>query len=257
MRAFFGQDALAEPGVAVTVPVLRPLSGDNFDPRAEATVALKSDDEGREVRRPIYGEVLHVADYQSAEQVFLLLREQGARKTTLLQDSDALGKWNDNPCLVCIGSPFVNATIGELLRLDAGGAWISGNRISDTLDTYRVVVRRPEHLTLGVDKDHAIGVIARLPNPARPGDWVVGGWGDRAESTYETARYLRVEFKRITGFSAPGVPLIALLAIRGYKLNVAELMYAAADRAILRNDDLLRMYDRSGMVPEPEPASSD
>ena len=253
LRAFFGQDALGGAGIAVSVPVLRPLSGDNFDPQAEATVALKSDDAGREVRRPIYGEVLHLADYQSAEQVFALLREQGARNSTLVQDSEALGGWSERPCLVCVGSPFVNATFGELLRLDDdAGARITGNRASDTLDTYRVEMRQPENLSLGVEKDYAIGVIARLRNPAKQGDWVVGVWGDRAESTFETARYFRTNFRSIAGFHARDVPLIVLLAIRGSRLNVAELMYAATDRVLMRNDELLRRYVRSGSVSERE-----
>jgi hypothetical protein len=257
LRTFFGQDALIGPGIAVTVPVLRPLSGDNFDPHAEATIALKSDDAGREVRRPIYGEVLHLADYQSADQVFALLREQGARKTTLLPDSEALGRWADNPCMICLGSPFVNATLGELLMLDPVGDQISGNRTSDTLDSYRVEVYQPERLSLGVDKDHAIGVIARLSNPTKPGNWVVGVWGDRAESTFETARYLRDNFKQIAGLSARGVRFIALLAIRGRKLSVVELMYAANDRVLMRKDDLLGTYDRSGVTSHPETVGPD
>jgi hypothetical protein len=252
LRAFLGRDALTEPGIAVTVPVLRPLTSDNFDPNAEATIALKSDDTGQEVRRPIYGEVLHLADYQSAEQIFALLREQGARRTTLLPDADALGKWTDNPCVICLGSPFVNATLGELLTLDGTGEQIYADRTSDTLDSYRVEVHQPERLTLGVDKDHAIGVIVRLGNPAKPGDWVVGVWGDRVESTYETARYFHRNFKQIAGLAAPSLCLTALLAVRGRRLNITELMYAATDHVLMRKEDLLRSYDRSGATSRPE-----
>jgi hypothetical protein len=246
LRRFFGADALGKGGIAITVPVLRPLSADNFDSHAQTTIALKTDDAGRDVRRPIYGEVLHLNDYDSAEEMFALLRELGATRAKLLQDSEPLGRWDENPCLICLGSPFVNATIGELLRLaeDAGSAPISGSRVSDTLDTYRVVVDGPERLTLGVDEQHALGVIARLPHPSREGNWVIGVWGCRAESTLAAARYLHREFRQIAGLAEVRRPLIVLLAIRGQKWDRVDVMYAASDRVLSQQDELLRIYDR-------------
>ena len=83
----------------------------------------------------------------------------------------------------------MNAALGELARLseDVDGAWITGTRTSPTLDTYRVIIRKPLPLVVGVDQTHALGVIVRLPNPSSQGNWVVGVWGCRAQSTYATA----------------------------------------------------------------------
>jgi hypothetical protein len=250
LRQFFGTDALNDPGILVTVPVLRPLSKDNFDPSAKATVALKSDDSGKDVRRPIYGEVLHLDDYESAEEIFRLLRGLGAKRTSLIPDSQALGNWDRYRCLVCLGSPFVNASLGELLRAAAteGQAPITGSRESDTLDSYRVVLSQPETLTLGVDEDHAMGVIARLAHPLMTDNWVIGVWGCRAESTRATARYLHREFKKISQLAEAHKRLIILLAVQGRQHDIVSVMYAASDRQLSRNDELLRVYDRAMAV---------
>lgn len=250
LRQFFGEDALSDPGILVTVPVLRPLSKDNFDRTAEATVALKSDDTGKDVRRPIYGEVLHLDDYESAEEIFGLLRELGAKRTSLIPDSQALANWDRYRCLVCLGSPFVNASLGELLRTaaDDGRMPIVGSRESDTLDSYRLILSEPETLTLGVDEEHALGVVARLPHPLEANDWVLGVWGCRAESTYATARYLHREFKTIASLAEAHKRLIVLLAIRGQQHDIARVMYAATDHELARNDELLRPYDRAAAV---------
>jgi hypothetical protein len=247
LRSFFGADALGEVGIVVTAPVLKPLSRDNFNANAEVTTALKSDESGEEVRLPVYGEVLHLADYESAEEIFALLRKLGAKRTRLLQDSKALGTWQENPCMVCLGSPFMNATLGELLGLarDEGNAPISGNRASKTLDTYRLLVREPDSLTLGVDQQHALGVIVRLANRKRPSNWVIGVWGDRAESTYAAASYLRREFKAVAVLAEKGKPLTVVLSIRGLGFKDVSIMYAATDRELSRDQVLLDKYDRS------------
>ena len=159
--------------------------------------------------------------------------------------------------MICLGSPFVNATLGELLRLadDAGGAGINATRVTDTLESYRVTLRAPDAMTLGVDKAHAIGVIARLPNPSKPEDWVIGVWGDRAESTRAAARYLRGHFKNVVQSAPRTTSLIGLLAVRGNELSAVEMMYRATDRVLSRNDELLRWYDRTHLPPNPSTTS--
>ena len=244
LRRFLGKDALSEQGVTVTVPIYHPLVYDNFQGAAEVTMARKTDESGQELRRPIYGDVLHFDDYRSAQEIFELLADLGARGVELRGDSDFLGHWADSPCVICLGSPFVNAALGELGKLseDVDGAWVTGTRTSPTLDTYRVVIRRPQHLVLGVDQTHALGVIVRLPNPSLPGNSVVGVWGCRAQSTYATACFLRRSFMEFAaGADAP--PSVMLLAVRGQNLNVVDPMYVATDGVIVkRNDDLLRWY---------------
>jgi hypothetical protein len=249
LRSFFGPDAVGDQGIAVTVPVYHPLAEDNFDMTAPVTMARKTDENGRDVERPIYGDVLHFDDYNSAQEVFALLRELGARGVQLQRDSEFLGHWDERPCVVCIGSPFVNAALGELARLseDTDSAWVSGTRSSPTLDTYRVVIRRPQHLALGVDQTHALGVIVRLPNPSSLANSVVGIWGCRAQSTYATTRYLHRSFKEIAGEAAMA-PTVVLLAVRGENFNVVDRMYVAIDGVAERNDKLLRWYLR------PDPA---
>jgi hypothetical protein len=246
LRTFFGTDALGDQGITVTVPVYHPLAQDNFDPTVQVTLARKTDEDGHEVERPIYGDVLHFDDYNSAQQIFTLLREFGAKSVQLQRDSEFLGHWDERPCVVCLGSPFVNAALGELARLseDTGSVWVSGTRSSPTLDTYRVVVRTPQFLALGVDRTHALGVIVRLPNPSSPANSVVGIWGCRAESTYSTARYLHRSFRDIIG-STGTAPTVVLLACRGQNLDVVDTMYIAADGVVIeRKDDLLRLYLR-------------
>ena len=125
-------------------------------------------------------------------------------------------------------------------------AWISGARSSSTLDTYRVIVRRPQELALGVDQTHTLGVIVRIPNPFVPTNSIVGIWGCHAESTYATARYLHRSFKTIVGEEVS--PSVVLLAVRGQKFNVVDPMYIATDTNVERSDDLLRWYLR------PDPA---
>jgi len=241
---FLGKDALGEQGITVTIPIYHPLVYDNFQGTAEVTMTRKTDENGQELLRPVYGDVLHFDDYKSAQEIVDLLGGLGARGVELRGDSDFLGHWVDRPCVVCLGSPFVNAALGELGKLseDVDGAWVTGTRTSPTLDTYRVVIRRPQHLVLGVDQTHALGVIVRLPNPSSEGNSVVGVWGCRAQSTYATARFLRRSFMEFAaGADAP--PTVMLLAVRGQNLNVVDPMYVATDGVIVkRNDDLLRLY---------------
>jgi hypothetical protein len=246
LRRLLGKDALGEQGVTVTVPVYRPLVYDNFQGTAEVTMARKSDENGRELLRPVYGDVLHFDDYKSAQEIFAMLGELGARGVELRRDAEFLGHWSDSPCVICLGSPFVNAALGELGKLseDVDGAWVTGTRASPTLDTYRVVIRRPQHLVLGVDQTHALGVIVRLPNPSSEGNAVVGVWGCRAQSTYATARFLHRQYMRFVG-DAGAVPAVMLLAVRGQNLNVVDPMYVATgDVVATRNDELLRLYLR-------------
>jgi hypothetical protein len=246
LRKFFGTDVLGDQGITVTVPVYHPLADDNFDKSVQVTMARKTDENGQVMERPIYGDVLHFDDYSSAQEVFALLRELGTRSVQLQRDSEFLGQWDERPCVVCLGSPFVNAALGELARLsdDTDSAWVSGTRASPTLDTYRVVVRRPQHLALGVDQTHALGVITRLPNPSSLANSVVGIWGCRAQSTYAAARYLHRSFKEIAG-GTEIAPTVVLLAVRGQNFNVVDPMYVATDGVTKRNDDLLRWYLRS------------
>jgi hypothetical protein len=210
------------------------------------TQGLKVDEEGEMVRRPIYGDVLHFDDYNSAREIFDLLRSLGATGVDLQRDVDFLGRWGETPCVVCLGSPFVNAALGELGQLseDVDSAWMSGTRSSTTLDTYRVVVRKPQHLELGVDQTHALGVIVRLPNPSSSANSVVGIWGDRAESTYATAHYFHKSFPKVAGASDVA-PAVVLLAVRGKNLNFVEPMYVAHDVVVSRNDELLDLYLRT------------
>jgi hypothetical protein len=244
LRRFLGKDALGEQGVTVTVPVYHPLVYDNFQGTAEVTMTRKTDENGQELQRPVYGDVLHFDDYKSAQEIFELLGELGARGVELRGDSEFLGHWGDRPCVICLGSPFVNAALGELGRLseDVDAAWVTGTRSSPTLDTYRVVIRRPQHLVLGVDQTHALGVIVRLPNPSSQGNSVVGVWGCRAQSTHATARFLHRSFMEFAG-GADASPTVMLLAVRGQYLNVVDPMYVATDGVVVkRNDDLLRLY---------------
>jgi len=243
---FLGKDALSEQGIAVTVPVYHPLVYDNFQGTAEVTMTRKTDENGQELQRPVYGDVLHFDDYKSAHEIFELLGKLGARGVTLRADSEFLGHWDDSPCVICLGSPFVNAALGNLgsLSKDVDGAWVTGTRTSPTLDTYRVEIQRPQHLVLGVDQTHALGVIVRLANPSSQGNSVVGVWGCRAQSTYATARFLHRSFMDFAG-GADDPPTVILLAVRGQNLNIVHPMYMATDGVVVkRNDDLLRLYLR-------------
>jgi hypothetical protein len=252
LRRFFGKDALGKDGIAVTVPVYHPLVNDNFQGTAEVTMTRKTDENGQEQLRPVYGDVLHFDDYKSAQEIFELLGELGGRDIELRGDAEFLGHWGDRPCVICLGSPFVNAALGELGRLskDVDGAWVVGTRTSPTLDTYRVVIQTPQHLVLRVDQTHALGVIVRLPNPSSQGNSVVGVWGCRAQSTYATARFLHRSFMEFAG-GADAPPTVMLLAVRGQNLNIVDCMYIATDGTVAkRNDDLLHLY----LCPEtPEP----
>jgi hypothetical protein len=244
LRRFLGKDGLEEQGITVTVPVYHPLVYDNFQGAADVTMTRKTDENGQELLRPVYGDVLHFDDYKSAQEIFVLLGELGARRVELRADAEFLGHWGDRPCVVCLGSPFVNAALGELGRLseDVDGVWITGTRASPTLDTYRVIIRKPLPLVVGVDQTHALGVIVRLPNPSSQGNWVVGVWGCRAQSTYATARFLHRSFMELAG-GADDPPTVVLLAVRGQHLNIVDPMYVATDGVVVtRNDHLLRLY---------------
>lgn len=244
LRRVLGKDALGEQGVTVTVPVYEPLVRDNFQGAAQVTMARKTDESGDKVQRPIYGDVLHFDDYRAAQEIMELLGELGARNVNLQRDADFLGHWAESPCVICLGSPFVNAALGELgtLSADVNGAWITGNRTTMTLDTYRVVIEKPQRLVLRVDQTHALGVIVRLPNPSSPENSVIGLWGCRAESTYATARFFHRSFMTFAGGDqAPAA--VMLLAVRGPKLNNADPMYVATDGVVVNhNEDLLRWY---------------
>jgi len=258
LRRFFGAEALGETGIVLSVPVALPLSRDDFDRDAEVTTGHKLDDAGVRVRRPIYGEMLHFDDFKAAEELFALLRELGAKRSELVPDADSLDRWEESPCVVCLGSPFVNATMGELLRLadDDGGAPIAVTRTSDTLDTYRLALRRPTRLTLGVDRAHALGAVVRLPHPSRPGAWVIGVWGCRAASTHATARHLHRHFTQIAAFAEPHKPLVVLLAVLGREREIVKPMYVATDRALLRDERLLCHYDRSPDAGRPDDSAT-
>jgi hypothetical protein len=262
LRRFFGRDALGDAGVTVTAPILIPLTTDPFDPSPDRTVGLKASRTGATRKWPIYGRVMHLDDYTAAEEILALLREQGATRYSVVPDSDSLGRWETTPCVVCIGSPFVNATFSELITLAVGpeGPLITADRASDTLDSYRVRLGGVTPMTLGVDDANAIGVITRLHNPVMPEDAAVGVWGCRAESTLATARYLKRHFNGVVSCVEHGKPLVVLLAVRGEGLNVSDVMLEATDHVLMRDDDLLKLYQRPdgpatpGVLPVAEPA---
>jgi hypothetical protein len=244
LRRVLGKDALGDQGITVTVPVYEPLVRDNFQPGAQVTMARKTDESGDKVERPIYGDVLHFDDYRAAQEILELLGELGARNVKMQRDAEFLGHWAENPCVICLGSPFVNAALGELadLSADVDGAWISGNRTTMTLDTYRVIIEKPQRLVLRVDRTHALGVIVRLPNPSSSENSVIGIWGCRAESTYATASFFHRWLTEFAG-SAEAAPTVMLLAVRGPKLNNADSMYVATEGVVVKRDEkLLRWY---------------
>lgn len=245
LRIVFGDEAVTR--VAVTLPVLDPLTADtSAPPEVEKTVALKTSRRGLSVRLPVYGRLMHLDDYSAADQILALLRGEGAERAELLSDAAALGDWSNNACIVCLGSPFVNATTSELLQLmrDSDQELVSAERASDAIETYRLRISRPEALTLGVDATRGLGLIARLPNPATPRGGVVAVWGCRAETTLATARYLRREFRALAKHVERQKPFLEVLAVRGEGLDVAEPMLIATDRVVARRDDLLRWYVR-------------
>ena len=245
LRGFFGQDALAKSGISVALSVLDPLTDQQFGTTEEPTFAYKTLSKTRKEKWPIYGRTLHLADQEAYVQIHDLLRREGAKDIGLVPDSDALGRWSMSPCVVCLGSPFVNATFLELLQIRGESEpLVTADRPLPTLDSYRVRVREPRRLLLGVDEQDAIGVIARLPNPARPMDFVIGVWGCRAESTRATAAYLRDEFRRVTRWADGAKPLVVLLAIRGARLDVPTLMYVATDEVREEVPSLLAVYAR-------------
>jgi hypothetical protein len=245
LRHFFGQDAL-EAGVSVALSVLDPLTEDQFAPdEEERTMAFKTFSPKHREKWPIYGRTIHLADQDAFVEVRDLLRHEGAKDVRLVPDYEALGKWDEAPCVVCLGSPFVNAAFIELLQVRGEDPpFIDADRPRPTLDSYRVSVREPKRLLLGVDEDNGIGVIVRLPNPARPRDSVVGVWGCRAESTRTAARYFRQSFKQVAGWVERGKPLVVLLAVRGSKLDVPRPMYVATDRIRTEVPNLLDVHRR-------------
>jgi hypothetical protein len=244
LRGFFGQDAL-ESGVSVALSVLDPLTDMQFEAGEERTMAFKIFPRGRKEKWPIYGRTLHLADQDAYVQIHDLLRAEGAKDVRLVPDYEALGRWREAPCVVCVGSPFVNATFTELLQVRAEAEpFITAERPAPTLDSYRVFVREPRRLTLGVDDENAIGVVVRLPNPVRPKDSVVAVWGCRAESTRTAARYLREEFKSVAKRVEHDKPLVVLLAIHGATLDVPRLMYVATDEVREEVPEVLERYLR-------------
>lgn len=251
LRRFFGADALGEAGITITVPILDPLTSDPFDASPLRTVGLKTFRKRTTKRWPIYGRVMHLDDYTAAEEILSLLRAQGSIRYGVLPDSDSLGRWATNPCMLCLGSPFVNATFSELIHLaiGPGGPLISAERASDTLDSYRVLLGGPAPMRLGVTDENAIGVIACLRNPSKPSDAAIGVWGCRSESTLATARYLKRDFKSIAARVEPGKPLVLIIAVRGGGLDICEPMLAVTDRVVLRRDELLALYQSAGAAP--------
>lgn len=245
LRGFFGQDALGEAGISVALSVLDPLTDMQFEPGEERTMAFKVFPRGRKEKWPIYGRTLHLADQDAYVQIHDLLRAEGARNVQLVPDYEALGQWRAAPCVVCLGSPFVNATFTELLQVRGEPEpFITAERPRPTLDSYRVFIREPRRLLLGVDEQNAIGVVVRLPNPAKPKDSVVAVWGCRAESTRTAAQYMREEFRRVARWAGRDQPLVVLLAIRGAMLDVATLMYVATDQVHEEDPKLLQIYLR-------------
>ncbi|MDT3446229.1 MULTISPECIES: hypothetical protein [unclassified Pseudofrankia] len=245
-RRFFGVDVSAR-GASVVLQVLHPLGRSNFDATTEQTTALKVLPDGRQARLPIYGNVLHLDDYQASQEVVELLREHRLPSSRLVADSDVLGQWAANPSAVCIGSPFVNAALAEAINATAGpdGPYITGDRPALTLDTYRVAVRLPDELILGVTVERAIGVIARLPNPACPQGWVIGIFGCRAEATYAAARYLHREFDDVLRWIDRDSPAVVLLAVEGATFGIVRPMYAATVSEVLfQRSELVAYYRR-------------
>ena len=144
LRRFFGQDALGR-GVSVALSVLDPLTEQQFAPGEERTMAFKTFPHGRREKWPIYGRTLHLADQDAYVQLHDLLRHEGAKDVRLVPDYEALGRWSTNPCVVCLGSPFVNATFIELLQVRGEDPpFITAERPQPTLDSYRVFVREPK-----------------------------------------------------------------------------------------------------------------
>jgi hypothetical protein len=244
LRNFFGQDAL-ESGISVALSVLDPLTDQQFEEGEERTMAYKTFPRGRKEKWPIYGRTLHLADQDAYVQIHDLLRAEGAKQVRLVPDYEALGHWRDAPCVVCVGSPFVNAAFTELLQVRAEDEpFVTAERPLPTLDSYRVFVREPRRLALGVDDDNAIGVIVRLPNPVQEKDSVVGVWGCRAESTRTAAQYFREEFKDVAKRVERDKPLVVLLAIHGSGFDVPALMYVATDEVRMEDRKQLECYVR-------------
>lgn len=243
LMSFFGADV-----VSIVVQALRPLSLSFFDKTAEKTIALKVVPSGGSERLPIYGDVLHLDDYRASQEVVELLRQNGGNVDQLLADSDVLGEWATHRNVVCIGSPFVNAALAEVIAVETRpeGPLVTAVRPSDTLDSYRVEIRAPSPVVVGVDADHAVGVIARLRNPADPRGWIVGVWGCRAESTYAAARHLRSAFRTMLPWARQGEPFVVLLAVRGGTFGIVDPMYAiSGNTVVLERPDLLQRYDRT------------
>lgn len=248
LRSFFGAAATRRAAVAVAIPIMNPLTPEYFvgGRKVERTTVLKPSRLGKDERWPVYGRVLHLDDYDASEEVFGLLRDNGAREPVRVPDYEAVGEWRNQPIVVCLGSPFVNAALDELLGLDTEGPRITAHRMTETLESYLVELREPSPLTLGVDHERAIGVIARLPNPETGDGAAVAIWGCRSESTLAAARYLHANFEQVAKWSEPGKPLIVLLAIRGRTWEQVTPMYVATDNTVkIEEPDLVRLYVRS------------
>jgi hypothetical protein len=247
-RRFFGPGVSAH-GASVILQVLNPLGTSNFDATAEQTTALKILPDGRQARLPIYGKVLHLDDYQASQEVVELLREHRLPPSRLLADGDVLGQWAANQEAICIGSPFVNSALAEAINATAGpdGPYITGDRPAATLDTYRVAIRLPTEMIFGVTADRAIGVIARLPNPASRQGRVIGLWGCRAEATYAAARYLHREFDDLLRWFDDDSPTAVVLAVEGATFGIVRPMYVGSvNETLFERPDLITHYRRDG-----------
>lgn len=153
--------------ICVALPTLDPLTTGDFDDSEERTTAIKPASGGERGRVAIHGVMLHLDDYRASHEVAELMRSHGGRVEHVLADVDILGRWNTFRNVVCIGAPRVNSALAEALAADAGDtcpllsfAYPRGN-----LGTYRMVISAPSTLTVGVDADHALGVITVSPTP--------------------------------------------------------------------------------------------
>lgn len=251
IKFFFGEDALKNNGLIVSIPIFHPFTRSNFEKNDIITMTKKhvilQEGKMEELDVPMYSDTIVVDDYYAFDEVIDLFVKYNIKKdVNFVSDHDLIeeNSWDKYPCIIAIGAPRSNQKINEVMNYSPICKRLFNIEHSgDTLDTWELTIfSNSKILKLNVRKNAGIGIIFRVPNLIQSSNYFIGLFGDRSETTLTTCKYLNKKFNDIAK-RIKREPFIALLSIRGFKFSISKLMYLATlENEIYRDENEIKDY---------------
>ncbi len=202
MRRVFGEIEDLRGQVRFVLPKFKPMTYDDFAGgdktfMVKDCLANRSGTKLKDLKVPMYSEVLVIDDYLAFKRIEQLFTEYGYGSLEFCDDVQALREWRE-VLILCFGGPRSNQKLRQIMNHEACDFITlddSSDLLSDWTLTYNVGGKSE---TFNPTEETAYGFIFKMQNPNYEPGHIIAIVGDSAFSTDMSARFLSENLVRLS-----------------------------------------------------------